>query len=103
MVLDFGHIDSLNSVREDGYLMVIAEALNQSSSNHWCSCMMINVTGNKGNLHFSLPISAKGQQEQDYFCEPRFLISTTVARLNPSSLAISVIPTNNTIGQMLHF
>jgi len=52
MVLDFGHIDSLNSMREDGYLMVIAEALYQGSGNSWCSCPLVNVMCNKGDPHF---------------------------------------------------
>ena len=55
MVLDFGHIDSLNSVRENGYLMVIAEALDQGSGNSWCSCPLVNVMCNKGDPHFISP------------------------------------------------
>ena len=52
MVLDFGHIDSLNSMREDRYLMVIAEAFYEGSGNSWCSCPLVNVMCNKGNPHF---------------------------------------------------
>jgi len=35
--------------------MVIAEVLYQGSGNSWCSCPLVNVMGNKGDLHFISP------------------------------------------------